>query len=54
MKRVIQKLTQSPLNRLRWLLLLSCGHEVWVTRKTRPHLGRQADCEICAKESVKA
>lgn len=54
MKRVIHRITQSHLNRLRWLLLLSCGHEVWVTWKTQPHIGRKADCETCAKEPAQA
>ena len=27
---------QSPVNAVRWCVLLSCGHEMWVTRKSRP------------------
>ena len=28
--------TQSPMNALRWSLSLSCGHDVWVTSKSKP------------------
>jgi RNase P subunit RPR2 len=35
---------QSPLNRERWVVLLECGHEEWVTAKRRP---KRAECLTC-------
>lgn len=32
----VQRVTQSPVNPTRWVLDLLCGHEVWVTSKSRP------------------
>lgn len=34
----VRRVTQSPLNPLRWALDLECGHELWVTQKKRPAL----------------
>lgn len=36
LRRMVVRVTRSPLNPHRWALDLSCGHEVWVTARTRP------------------
>lgn len=41
---------QSPLNPNQWNLVLSCGHEIWVTRKRRP-TAMKAICQTCTKEA---
>jgi hypothetical protein len=33
--RVI-RISQSPMNPLRWLIELGCGHDVWITATKRP------------------
>lgn len=35
-KRRIERVTQSPMNPVRWCLDLECGHEKWVTQRGRP------------------
>ncbi len=35
---------QSPLNALRWVLVLDCGHTVWVTARSRPQW-KTCNCE---------
>jgi hypothetical protein len=32
----VLRMTQSPLNKHRWSLDLSCGHETWITTTRRP------------------
>lgn len=44
----VQRVTQSPMNPLRWSLTLNCGHEVWVTAKRKPQRMKVA-CERCPK-----
>ncbi len=44
--RAVLRVTQSPLNPLRWCLSLNCGHERWVTSKARP-ARRAARCNRC-------
>jgi len=44
----IESVKQGPLNPLRWCLQLDCGHDQWVTAKSRPtrqtiRCGRCAD-----------
>lgn len=46
-KRDVKVITRSPMNALRWCLQLSCGHDVWVTRKGPPKVQRLF-CERCA------
>lgn len=46
MKRRVVRVKQSPLNVQRWNLDLECGHEVWVTSKSRP-ARKQATCPEC-------
>lgn len=36
MKQQISRVVQSPMNARRWSIELACGHEVWVTSRTRP------------------
>ena len=47
MNRHVVKITPSPMNALRWLLALECGHWVWVTRKQRP-TRKTARCNRCS------
>jgi len=48
-KARIERVTQSPMNPVRWLLDLDCGHSVWVTAKRRP-TRQQIDCGDCARK----
>lgn len=32
----VVRVTPSPLSSLKWILDLSCGHDVWVTSKSKP------------------
>jgi hypothetical protein len=43
----VVRVAQSPFNRLRWMLTLACGQEVWLTRSTRPTMKR-CPCLKCA------
>ncbi len=43
----VVSVTQSPLNAVRWMLTLSCGHEVWITSKTRPKRHGGIKCVSC-------
>lgn len=43
----VLRVTQSPMNAKRWALELSCGHDAWVTRGSRPQLQRMY-CDKCA------
>lgn len=43
----IESVKQSPMNPLRWCLQLDCGHDEWVTSKTRPSRKTQR-CGKCA------
>jgi hypothetical protein len=36
----------SPLNHLQWNVSLDCGHDVWITRRSRPSL-KKLRCEKC-------
>lgn len=45
MKQGVVSIRQSPVNGLRWLLLLKCGHVLWITAKTRP-TRKTADCGL--------
>lgn len=38
---------RSPMNEKRWLVELSCGHEVWVTQATSPKAGKPLRCPKC-------
>lgn len=46
MRITVVQVTQSPMNELRWLIKLSCGHDYWTTRKDRPRF-KTAYCSIC-------
>jgi len=48
-KRNVTRVDQSPMNRLRWLLTLACGHEVWITSRSRPRRAKSA-CPTCVGE----
>ena len=47
-RRKVVKVTQSPLNALRWCLQLDCGHEIWITSRKRPKRAREG-CERCPR-----
>ena len=47
-KRVVQ-VKQAPLNAQRWLLVLECGHEAWVTAKRKPR-AQTRRCSECINE----
>lgn len=44
--KAVLKITQSPLNKLRWSIDLECGHEQWVTSHTKPKKKRML-CRDC-------
>ena len=35
-REIVLSATRSPLNKLRWLVQLACGHEHWVAQRSRP------------------
>lgn len=43
---------QSPLNPLQWCLSLMCGHECWITQKTRPKVPQQIICGKCTRQQT--
>jgi hypothetical protein len=45
MKAVV-RVTQSPMNPVRWNLTLSCGHEVWVNGVSKPRF-KSFECPAC-------
>jgi hypothetical protein len=45
-KRKVVQVKQSPLNEQRWMQVLECNHEIWVTRVRRPE-AEYADCHEC-------
>ncbi len=47
LKKRVLRVTQSPMNKRRWILDLECGHELWVTSLRRPK-AQTAKCERCA------
>ncbi len=46
--RMVTRVSQSPLNATRWSLDLSCGHEVWITSRSRP-VRKFSPCSICGE-----
>ena len=50
LSRDVVSVHQSPMNAERWMLVLSCGHKLWVTAKRRP----QRKWEICPQEDCKS
>jgi hypothetical protein len=49
----VRRVDQSPMNAQRWCLTLNCGHEVWVTSKSRPKRVK-APCDRCPKVLVES
>ncbi len=43
-KQRVKDVVQSPMNELRYLVVLSCGHEQWETLKKRPKIGSVMRC----------
>lgn len=52
MKRNVVNVRQSPMNPLRWLVTLDCGHDVWVTRKGKLQ-AKMVECPVCSEEIAK-
>lgn len=46
--RFVTKVTQSPMNPLRWCCDLECGHEQWVTQKVHPK-SKRLTCDRCGR-----
>ncbi len=46
--RHVVRIDQSPMNATRWVLILACDHEVWVTSKKRPTRRTAACPKVCA------
>ncbi len=46
-KRQVIRVISSPMNSKRWLVELSCFHQVWVTRTRRPTM-KTFRCPKCA------
>ena len=44
--RKILGVKQSPLNPLQWNVSLDCGHDVWMTRRSKPSR-KTLRCEKC-------
>jgi len=42
---------QSPMNPRQWFVRFACGHEAWLTQKTRPRLGVAKPCLQCPPKS---
>lgn len=51
MKRPVTRVDRSPMNRKRWVLKLSCGHEVWITSTSKP-TRKEADCHECSRRNA--
>jgi hypothetical protein len=47
---VVIRVSQSPFDRMRWMLTLKCGHEVWLKQASRPSFHRY-QCAKCATAS---
>ena len=50
--QMVHQIVQSPINKLRWVLGLECGHCEWITRKTRPTL-KKYRCSKCEASKSK-
>lgn len=50
-RREVLRVTQSPMNKLQWCLTLDCGHDVWITRRSRPSL-KTAACDRCKEPTA--
>lgn len=48
-RRKIRRAFSSPMNGHRFNLSLECGHEIWVTRRQKPTIGRSIPCAECAR-----
>lgn len=46
---LIESVKQSPLNGNRWSLALNCGHDVWITSKSRP-TRKSIRCTTCIEK----
>lgn len=49
-KVAIVSIAQSPMNPKRWIALLSCGHDFWLTSKSQP-TKKTAHCTKCGQSN---
>jgi len=51
--RTIISIHQSPMNSRQFLVALTCGHAIWITRSRRPQIGVKVKepCGDCLKEA---
>ena len=49
-RQQVTRVVQSPMNPLRWALELDCGHDEWVTQKSRP-TRNTAKCSTCQRQA---
>ena len=49
----VLRVTQSPMNAVRWVLDLACGHQAWVTSYAKPRVIKKA-CDICTEEEARS
>lgn len=47
--RVANSNTLSALSKQRWIITLSCGHQIWIVRRKRPMAKKLACPEKCDK-----
>ena len=43
-RKIVKDAIQSSLNPRRWSVVMECGHETWVTARSRP---KRATCKKC-------
>ncbi len=49
---IIVRADQSPLNKVRWMLELACGHQFWKSTNRRPKPGAKIACPMCRDEAA--
>lgn len=62
MKRQVRSVHQSPMNAQRWLLVLECSHELWITSARQPKLWvsskkgtvrKSMECPTCTEREAR-
>ncbi len=48
----IERADQSPLNKVRWMITLKCGHAFWKTTSRRPKVGAKLKCQQCVDDAA--
>ncbi len=49
-RRLVLEAKQSPLNQRQWFVRFACGHELWLTQKTKPSGSKT--CGLCRAHDV--